>query len=655
MWVLTLIYNGEASSRPLRRDSTVKIGRSNEYKSLEDCLHIGDLKVPKKYLTIQTGPLELHDTDKTPLHITFESICTTLVNGKVHRLPSKEADPVTERFEDDDLLLKVNANKSDRIQLRLRWVDVKILAFSKKMSYDDEVMESPLPTLVNELYEKGIDIRSTLDPLVATHYLTLVDMNDYNMKIALLRAIPVVSYAWTDAIKDEPSEVDHWLLNLDEKYLYPKSENNFVFPNSKRSILLTGFNVFVCYGTLIKHTRRLQDWLKCLGCTPTMVEVGDELEVENQIGQSDNPYVFVQDEDNKVDFLRDRSNTTEVLWKALVEVDTSNLQVFTPRVKRESQFNDLRLTQRKKRRKLEKVGDTDFFLFSQVLSTPVPEPVENAPEPVEDVPDVVEETPRPASPSLEVQATEPPVVDEERKEASRTQLPSLPQPPAEVESTTQSIEFKEDTTKRPPEDVDESEAKRPKPEPPRERRKIIPQVSLADAVLSTKKNADDAVKKELGLDETADGVSDKLDNLVIVEEVDLMVRRKATTTEITSDYRGRKNFKKFKKAGSVPKNVTRTFIQLEDHDNSIHFEELDPPPKNEVNQRLKGDFDREMSGVKGFQPQESQLFVREDSENEEADDNSFSFLTRSKASKPTTAYLDGDSDDDEVTFAFSRK
>lgn len=631
-------------SKPLRRELSIKVGRANEYKAQNDCLHIGDLKVPKKYIVIHTGSQSLESTDQTPISITFESICTTTVNGEVYKLPNKEAEPITKNFTETDLLLKVNANKSDRIQLRLQWLDLNPVVFFKKMSYDNEVMESPLPTLVRSLYESGTDIRMVLDPLDASHYLTLVDMNDHNMRIALLRAIPVVSYAWVDAIKDEPEKVDDWLVNLKDEYLYPKSENNFVYPDVRRQTLLSGINSFVCYGTFNKQVKRLQDWIKCLGSEPKMVEVESSKSAEELLADSISPYVFFVEDDEKVQFLRDRSNSPESLWKAVINCSIANLQQFPILVKRESQPGDLRLTQRKKRRKLEKVGDTDFFLFSQVLSTPVPETTE-----------VHETVPELVTPSVQVEATNdsPSVSKEELLGATEPPLLIEEQPTDNKadEQPPQSNEPSVESNKRPLDTIIEPEPKKPKPEPPIQRKKIIPRVSLADAVLSTKKQADDVVKRELGLDGFPADVNQKLDNLVIVEEVELLVRRSIKTDEVSPDYKGRKNFKKFRKVGQVPKNVTRSFIQLEEHDNSIHFEDLEPLKKSEENAHLKGDFEKEMSTVKGFQPQASQLFVREDSDSDT--DTPFSFLTKSKGTTTATMVSD-DHDNDEVTFAFSR-
>lgn len=521
------------------------------------------------------------------------------------------------------------------------------------MSYDGELMESPLPGNIRSLYDSGNDVRLVSDPLLASHYLTLIDLNDFNLRIALLRALPVVSENWVEAIREEPQKVEDWLLDIKDEYIYSKSERNFVFPDTNRRSLLSGINCFICHGPVTKQVGRLQEWIRCLGCEPTMLGADTQETVEATLRNAIAPFVFHVENDEKVDFLMERLNNTDVLWNAVVTKSTSHLRPFTPNVKRESQVGDLRLSQRKKRRKLEKVGDTDFFLFSQKQSTPASEPevsdhVEVNPAPLAQQSQLVNDDH--ANSKLEkVSTSEPPKTTVPSKSDGEVRIDE-----EDTESATQSIEASGELNKRPLDSIIEQEAKKQKAEPAKLREKVVPRVSLADAVLSTKKQADDVVKKELGLDEFDENVNEKLDKLVIVEEVDLVVRKKKDRIEARPDYKGRKNFKNFKKAGSVPKNVTRTFIPLEDHDNSIHFEDYAPQRNIEVKGRLASEFEREMKEVKGYQPQESQLFVGEESD--DGEDMPFSFLTTSR--EPTTLTLrpDDESDDDgDVAFAFTRK
>lgn len=530
---------------------------------------------------------------------------------------------------------------------------MNVVAFSKKMSFDDELMESPLPGDLKSLYDSGTDVRLVSDPLLASHYLTLIDLNDFNLRIALLRALPVVSESWLVAIREEPQKVEDWLLDIKDEYFYSKSNNNFVFPDTNRRSLLSGINCFICHGAVSKQVGRLQEWIRCLGCEPTLLDVDDQENVEATLRDATAPFVFHVENDEKVNFLIERLNNIDALWNAVVNNSLSHLRPFAPNVKRESQVSDLRLSQRKKRRKLEKVGDTDFFLFSQKQSTPASEP---------EVLDHVDFNPAPSarhSQLVNEEHANSKMEENSTSEPPRTTVPSEPHEEVQIddkdtESATQSIEASEELNKRPLDSVIEQEAKRHKAEPAKLREKIIPRVSLVDAVLSTKKQADDVIKKELGIDDFDENVNEKLDKLVIVEEVDLLVRKKKDGVEARPDYKGRKNFKKFKKAGTVPKNITRTFIPLEDHDNSIHFEDYAPRKNTEGKGRLASEFEREMKEVKGYQPQESQLFVGEESD--DGADMSFSFLTTSR--EPTTLALtpDDDSDDDgDVAFAFTRK
>ncbi|PYD19786.1 hypothetical protein DND67_31475, partial [Pseudomonas syringae pv. pisi] len=89
-----------------------------------------------------------------------------------------------------------------------------------------------------------------------------------------------------------------------------------------------------------------------------MLQVPNEEEAELTLQQTTNVQIFVPNDD-RLSFLQDRANTTEALWTAMVNVDASILKVFEASVKREPESIDLRPTQRK-RRKVKKVGDTDF-------------------------------------------------------------------------------------------------------------------------------------------------------------------------------------------------------------------------------------------------------------------------------------------------------
>lgn len=618
--------------------------------------------MPKKYISIQIGSQELKSDISSQLLITFHSICTTSINDKIYKLSSKEADPITEQFSEKDLLIKVNANKSDRIQLRLQWVDVTVIPFSKKISYDNEIRESPLPALLQELYEEGLDIRCTQDPLLASHYLTIVDKNDYNLQIALLRAIPVVSYAWVDAMRESPDKVDEWLLHVNPENLFPGTRNDYIFPNPRRRELLVGANTFMCFGTESKHTKRLRNWLECLGSSPQTLKVANESETEDILRLSDDPYVFVIDDDKQVDFLRDRANSVNSLWDSVAAVSITNLKVFQASIKRESQASQAPSTQRKKRRKLEKVGDTDFFLFGLVSQAPTAEAEPNVmtPDPmiINSVSANAENAVSEDQPDLQVPSTSNNGETNEPDSSKTALLETTEQYEKALEHDQATVisDTELEAPKRPHDEETFKENKKPKTEVASKPRRIIPLVSLVDAVLSAKKDADEFTKRELGLD-LPGGVNEKLDKLVIVEEFDLAVRKRIDQQEGNPNYEGRKNFKNFRKAQPPSKGKFQSYILLENHDSGIHFEDTETPKK--AKPIVKGDFEKELKSVKGYQPEESQLFVQPDSDDDE--EPSFSFLTgvTNTTARRTNDMSDNDDDDDDddddVRFAFSRK
>lgn len=634
------------------------MGRSHEYKSDVASLHISDLKVPKKYITITTGPSNIDVIDKTRLSIRFDSICTTTVNDVVYKLPLKQADPITQTFEDDKLVLKVNANKSERIQLHLAWVPVQVLVFSKRIQFEGQIQPSPLPSIMTTLHAKGVDLRTVTDPIIATHYVTMSDFIDYNFQIAVLRGIPVVSTKWVDLIENAPHDATPWLQNPPRELLLSGTKDDYVFPNHDRRLLLAGLRCLIYYeGAQLKHVRRLHSWLQSLGCANVITMNIKELTRETwSLFGSESLYLFsCIDDSSSGDIFRARANVVSDLWKAVVNVDILELQISA----RDSLFPDpvakeepdsLRLTQRRKRRRVERVNDTDFFLFSQVSSQAAPESLDITAAPEED----------PKDPELV-----PPVEEDEVTEVNATQIPQ------EVTKSKgshgeKSFEFTTETPsdnsqvkagkmneqileKRKEEISGQTAEIEPLPKKQKvEEKWIVPQVSLAEAVLSTRKQAKDEAKKEFEFDD----IGSQLEKLVVVEEIDLSRKKETVPLVSIALYNGRKNFKKFRKTGKLVHSFTRTFLDLEDdNSNEIHFSDVQTaPPKQSISERVRLDFAKEIDNVKGYQP--SQLFVAEDEDGEDGE-TTFSFLAGPKA--PSRAQADdSDDDDDDFAFKFSR-
>lgn len=593
--------------------------------------------MPKKYITVHVGKSSLVGGAKTPLSVRFDSICTTAVNGSIYKLSSRDAEPITQDFSDDSIVMKVNANKSDRIQLHLTWKPVLVLAFSKRILFEGLVQQSPLPDVLAHLHSQGLDIRAVQDPLTATHYLVMSEYLDYNLQIAVLRGIPVVSTRWTEMVEENSNNVEEWINPL-RAALLPGTENNYVFPNALRPLLLAGLGTLVYGNGSPKQVSRLEKWLRCLGSPHVTVldsSGGFEAVVQkiNASSSSESVLVFsCNDEDPELEKLFGLDfNTVSGLWKAVVGADISGLkrwkpQTLSPEPPVKVEPESLRLIQRRKRRKVERVSDTDFFLFSQAPSQPVSGSLEMESIPVE------RETAVPPSQKLQ-ECGEGEGIEEGKSEnkGNNGDLGDVGDDAVgDVVDGDGELGAQLNGDALP-------EVQEPPLKKARTADWIVPQVSLAEAVQSMKKQAEDEVKKELGLDE----VDSTLNNLVIVEEVD-MARKKPPVSSDEPSYNGRKNFKAFRRKAQTH-HVTRKFLELHDDNtaNEIRFSDLQTVP---LVDRAGKDFSKEMDSVRGFQPDSAPLFVGDASDEE----TSFSFLEKRQV------LSDNDDNDDEFAFKFSR-
>lgn len=642
------------------------MGRSYEYKSDAASLYIGDLKVPKKYITIITGESLIDDLRGTPLSIKFDSICTTTVNGKVYKLPTRESPSITEKFDEKELLLKVNANKSDRIQLYLAWKPVVVLPFAKRIQFEGNIQPSPLPQIVETLHEQKIDLRTTKDPLLATHYLTMSDYVDFNWRAMVLQGKPVVSTKWTDYLEEHLDDVEKWLEKLDYELILPGTRNDYIYPDPRRCELLLGTAVSLCYNkTELKSTNRLQTLLECT--SPTKVVKLDmskpKPELWSLISDHEVQFVFCIDEDKTLAELifGETVNTGSDFWNSIIDVTTSALRKIgkeklliddLPEVEVKEELS-LPLTQRRKRRKVERVKDTDFFSFSQKQATaPEAGSLEKLAEVLPDAVGVAENGGnQPSSHTTEnlreTEREEPEIEAADSQTVSmspKNVSPAVENDNFENTSTPQITEASHDTSTDRKAEISKAtsslEPKFKKIKPGPSGAWIVPQISLADAIKSTKKQADLEVKQELGFDD----IGTEMTNLAIVEEVDLMRRTTVPQSEPSRSFSGRKNFKAFKKNGKTANSMTRVYLELYDDTlaNEIRFVDHTETVSAEA-EKVKLDFSREMSNVKGYQPS-SQLFVGMSDDEE----TSFLFLTRSRKTR------DESDSDDEFAFKFSR-
>lgn len=609
--------------------STLNVGRSNDYKDDSQSLHISDLKVPKKYITIITGTQELADLSRTPLRIRFESICTTLVNDTLYKLPTKDSSPIDVDFSEPELLIKVNANKSDRIRLRLDWKELNICFYLKRILFNGEVHDSPLREKLDEMFRKKLDFR-ICDIFSATHYLTVGEHVDFDFQVAVLRSLPVLSSDWVEYAISHSQDLESWLLNI-KKSLFLQAK--YTQPDSARAELLKGCNTVVVDDENRRRVLRMSKWLQCL--QSDLVEI---LLKEEILSRSSITYVFSTTK-SKDFILGQKANTSEDLWLAVLEKDLNRLTVFhgtskehtatsaintnvelSPRDEKHPITVEEKISPRK-RRKIVKVSEDDFFLFlSAAPTSQIEQPKLDSEKPVsvvnsQPITGFEAKSPIPVNPSLLVASEQVKDHNEVPKEQH-----------VQSESFNSGPELQTAPAKRNASPTGDPLAKRLKS------MKIAPKLSLAAAFKTAKQEAEVEYKVE----EHAENVQ----GTAVVKEIELKARKKRA--QATTDYEGRKNFKTFKKV--QPEHAARSnqkkYLEMS---NEVTSNEL--VLHNEKTATVNINFN-EMGTVKGFQP--NQLFLEEDSEDED-------IMFRGKNAKAETKDGEDESSDDEVRFAFSRR
>lgn len=482
--------------RILRHGERLKIGRSNDYK--KGHLHIPDLKVPKKYVTLSVAASTLFGP-QTLFSIGYESICTSKVNGRAVKLESRDAKPIVESYT-EDVTIYVNANKTDRIVLRVEWVDVNLRVFSKQIQYEGVNEDSPLPGLVDEMHSLGWDFRLTAIER-ATHYVTVGEHVNLDFQIAVARAIPIVTRKWLDYLLHN---ADPKQLTDVSKALLLETPGNYAWPDARRRTLLKGVTF---------EDNKIAPLVKAAGGS-----IGAGISV-----------------------------AVDKLWEGIKNVDAEVAKAVaafkrgadSPRPREEPPT-------RRKRRKIERV-DADFFFSQDKPVVQVKLSFDDKGDPSSEVkPESgVERTQEsgvvvssePCNPPGTATALPEPKISEvadsiEKDFAQPKSTPEAMPEPTEPETSPEMSAVKRKTGDAEP------RAKRPKTW-------VTPKVTLSEAVMDAKK------QKEEELDMPSD-----FSNLVIVEEFELVPRPKARSSTPTG-----KNFKTFRKVW--PRTAT-SYIALSD-------------------------------------------------------------------------------------------
>lgn len=662
----------------LRSGCSLRVGRNHEYRHNPNALYIGDLKVPKTYITVRVARTDSpQQNQKSPLSIVFESKCTTKIGGVVYKLASKEAQAFEKMFHEDELLLVVNANQSERIKIRISWVPVTLLVSSRGAQHGGIVQESSLEQRVSKMMAHGIDLRTTADPMLALHYLALNSHVDYNLQIALLRAIPIVCEAWCDFVTTHLSNVADWLREPKLQLLL-QPEKLFLVPDSRRTTMLEE-NTVVLDPTNAppEAVSRLKNWLSCLGAENVIMVCEDVEIVKTELSHAPEVVVFVASDNKETVLFGKDVNTQENLWHAVTSVDVGILRFFGTRQlfapEKRSVRDESPKKQRRVRRKIERVSDTDFFLFTPISSSIPPET-----ETVED-------------PNLDnslfsklerIEALEKlaSCVSDEPASKNSSSEPRLQSPLSQKNQDTNNqegsahhdVHVPSKRVSTPDASQEESQTKSPIAEASNgslviERLEsnnangLLAQKSFAEAVISTKKQAFGVAQEEANDSERA------RETPTCKVELFHLVPRKRTLRIATSFnllYKGRRNFKTFTKKGTTPNFVTRTYISLQTDDGHVAFNNQCPDRSTHSTQKRDQDFSGEMPTVKGFQPQSSQLFV----DAEGSDDEQFDVLqislnrvqqTRNHLESQSPRGFDYEEDDidndDEVAFTFSKR
>lgn len=566
------------------------------------------------------------------------------------------------KFDDRMLLLKVNANKSELIQICLKWEQVTILdPYELPLTDRENTLE-----VINKYYSMGLDIRLCEEPYDATHFLALSSYLNTCLKACVLKGVPIISEDWLRHAWDNLNDLRYWLTTVAKELLYP---SDFSSPRKARAQLLQEKVIIACYNDKsFPKLRNFSKWMRVfLPNAIHEVNVGESNALAKIIEITRNSktsvYLFQLDYfvvEPSIDIIGKLCNTPEDLWTAVIAVDKSSLRKITildltleSLLKRESTSQDSgRSVQRKRRRKIERVSETDFFLFS--LSA-APTQINTNSQALSTINSATESDLIPGSAGIEKQKGTESKIDEIVTTSDSKALPENQDDCARVQSSSssktepleicKSLIFSDPPTlEKKSNDIDEKSSKPEFNVQSTPKLGDIKGVSLSEAIIATKNKAEEGIKNEFYEGEP---LEEGIKNLVIIEEIEL--RRPKICLEAVntnSQYSGRKNFKAFRKVGVASRNVTRACIQLYD-ENSVQLKDKSVV-QAPISYRYAADF-AEIGTVSGFQPESQPLFVSEESDND-LGDGRFAFLSGQNGH--TIAESDDESDGD-IHFKFT--
>lgn len=648
------------------------------------------------------GKSDLWELQRTPLSIEFVSRAVTKVNDVSYRI--QDGQPfILKQFTDcTHLDIRLKNNKYEITTLIIEWVSLTVVAYGHKILLNNQVQHNPLPKILSELHNKGVDLRATEDPLVATHYLTLQDNDNYYLRIALARGLPIISTYWTDYIKSIPNDIETWLTSksLDPNFL-PKAvddENVYLVPDKRRSTLFLSFLIAVVTEEIpSKKDKKLITFLKCLGAKITTLQTpiesgkfdNDKLmeELKSKLIASSLESCLIGllsqtlKQERLTSFFQSLGEAViddKTVLECVKSVTTDNLnpvtlQKLTIKKREAKEAPASKPSQRRKRRKIEKASELDFFDFTPTQNQLLTQVQETQTTQQKEQTELTEKSP--LEQIIQSRTTDGVIQREEQTEINP--LVHTAQEPSGARDASEAVESHIETLtptsgdSHPISDeslscdqkrtgsFQEPEAKRVKLE--RRNLKITPQTSLVDAIKTTKKKQTSIYQKEFGIEE--DEINDdseslkgdnELTNLAKVETVTFELRSPGSKLAGTGNrsWEGRKNFKKFSKTSKILSSFSRAYVEMKvvPINNEVTFHnplevEFSNENNDNVEKRLTRDFEGLMSEVKKVKGVESTQV--EDAGKEEEPTRSFSFSNRT-LSKKASLFVPEDSQESQT-------
>lgn len=523
---------------------------------------------------------------KSPLSINVLSRARTTINGEVYKLAKNESTKSYDYTTENEITIEFKSSKEDsaRISVSIQWVPFNVLPSNL----------NPTSSLVNDLrklHHEGYDLRvSSLIQDSPTHCYTLNTIpegniqDDDTVKLSLAKAIPILNHDWFKLVYGDKDDVQQWFLDIDYSRYCPEKWKSLAIPDPKRAELFRKVTAF----SFNEGDDFLETLLKLMGASIVLLKAVDYFKDGNiqvdkfrQLVNGEkclfleyNPKSAVSyniDINKQVLTVLSKYGSTltdrNVVETCLMDVSLQKLSFFNKRLKHDLDESSQLVpeTRPRKRIKYEKVSKMHFF---ELDPTPPATELEEIPSssPNNDKLQVPEPVPDSdiALVSKEVDVRGPgetsndndkghernPSKDVLEQSQEKSQTEEIHENEA-LDSSSGNVGLKRSI----------STSDQPKKIP-----KFAPKVkvSLTNAVKKAKEIASSEVNKDLGIEDNGnDTVLKDLSNLAIVETVDLPMRKpnKCPNDVDNEKYKGRKNFKKFKK--NVHVKSLRTYVPLE--------------------------------------------------------------------------------------------